>query len=335
MIKRFFCILHSVMERFRFNPKTLSYERIEVTGLRKLFRFIAFMALTLAITIGLLILRDRHFQSPRSENLKAQQQQIAYELNLINQDMEQYESQLDHVAFNDDHIYRVYFEVEPWSPSMRHAGVGGASDFAWLNQHKYADLLKQTYKSVAQIERKLVMQSTSFDEVINLAWNKEEYMAARPAIQPVSMKDLTRFGSSFGMRYHPILKVVRPHEGIDLTAPRGTPIYATADGKVLQAGFRAGGFGKKILLDHGFGYRTLYGHCDEILVAPGQKVKRGEVIGRVGSTGLSKFPHLHYEVHVNGRPVNPINYYASDLSEAEYDRMIVMLSEADPSFDIN
>ena len=218
---------------------------------------------------------------------------------------------------------------------MRNAGVGGDNNFAWLSQHKYSDLLKETYRNVGQIERKLVMQSTSFDEVIDLAWTKEERMAARPAIQPVSMKDLTRFGSSFGMRYHPILKVVRPHEGIDLTAPKGTPIYATADGKVVQAGFRTGGFGKKILIDHGFGYRTLYGHCDRVMVTPGQMVKRGEVIGRVGSTGLSKSPHLHYEVHVNGRPVDPVNYYASDLSDAEYDRMIGMLSEADPSFDIN
>jgi murein DD-endopeptidase MepM/ murein hydrolase activator NlpD len=218
---------------------------------------------------------------------------------------------------------------------MRNAGVGGDNNFVWLNQHKYSDLLKETYRNVGQIERKLVMQSTSFDEVIDLAWTKEERMAARPAIQPVSMKDLTRFGSSFGTRYHPILKVVRPHEGIDLTAPKGTPIYATADGKVVQAGFRAGGFGKKILIDHGFGYRTLYGHCDEVMVTPGQMVKRGEVIGEVGSTGLSKSSHLHYEVHVNGRPVDPVNYYASDLSDKEYDRMIGMLSEADPSFDIN
>jgi murein DD-endopeptidase MepM/ murein hydrolase activator NlpD len=323
------------MERFRFNPQTLSYQRVELTGRHKLFRFIAFMGLTLSIATGIMVLRDRYFQSPRSETMVAQQQQITYELNLMNRDILQYESQLKQVAFNDDHIYRVYFEVEPWSPSMRNAGVGGDNNFVWLNQHKYADLLKETYRNVGQIERKLVMQSTSFDEVIALAWNKEERIAARPAIQPVSMKDLTRFGSSFGTRYHPILKVVRRHEGIDLTAPRGTPIYATADGKVLQAGFRAGGFGRKILIDHGFGYRTLYGHCDRVLVTPGQMVKRGEVIGRVGSTGLSKSPHLHYEVHVNGRPVDPVNYYASDLSDAEYDRMIGLLSEADPSFDIN
>ncbi len=323
------------MERFSFNPRTLSYQRVEPTGKLKFFRFLAFTGFTLAVAFGVLILRDRHIQSPKSERLAATQQQITYELTLLNRDMQQYENRLRDVAFNDDNIYRVYFEVEPWPATLRNAGVGGSNKYAWLRGSKYADLLMQTYMNVDQIERKLVVQSTSFDQVIDMAGNKEGRLAARPAIQPVSMKDLTRFGSSFGMRYHPILKVVRPHEGIDLTAPRGTNIYATADGTVLQSGYRPGGFGKKILLDHGYGYQTLYGHCDEVLVKPGQQVKRGELIGKVGTTGLSKSPHLHYEVHVNGRPVDPINYYANDLSAEEFDRMIGMLSNADPSFDIN
>jgi len=323
------------MERFRFSHQTLSYQKIGPTGVQKLFRFLAFMGLTLSIALGGLILRDRYINSPRNEHLTAEQLEISYKLNLLNRDVQQYEKLLTEVAFNDDHIYRVYFEVDPWPATLRNAGVGGSNKYAWLRPYKYDNLLMQTYQNVDQIERKLVVQSTSFDQVIEIAGHKEERMLAQPAIQPVSLKDLTRFGSSFGMRYHPILMVVRPHEGIDLTAPLGTSIYATADGKILQAGYRAGGFGKKILVDHGHGYRTLYGHCDKILVKPGQKVKRGEVIGKVGSTGLSKSPHLHYEVHVNGRPVDPMNYYANDLSPQEYDRMIDMLSHADQSFDIN
>ncbi len=323
------------MERFCFDPRTLSYQRVETTGAQKAYRFLTFMGITLLMTVGILFLRDCHVTSPRAERLEGQQQQITYQLGLINRQMQQYEEMLDAVAFNDDHIYRVYFEVEPWSFSKREVGVGGSENYRWLRNYSYPDLLTEAHMNMDLIERKLVMQSTSFDEVIEMASFKEERLAARPAIQPVSMKDLSHFGSSFGIRFHPILKVMRPHEGIDLTAPRGTPIYATADGTVLQAGYRAGGFGKKILLDHGFGYHTLYGHCSEVLVAPGQQVKRGEVIGRVGSTGLSKSPHLHYEVHVNGRPVDPVNYYASDLSAAEYEQMIGMLSRADPSFDIN
>jgi len=303
--------------------------------MQKLLRFLAFTGLAFSIALLGLILRDNYMHSPRTDRLTVEQQQITYELDYLNREMLHYENVLRNVAFNDDHIYRVYFEVEPWSTTLRDAGVGGTNKYAYLMQHEHAELLLRTYLNIEQIERKLVIQSTSFDEVIQMASNKEERLAARPAIQPVGLKDLTRFGSSFGVRFHPILQVVRHHYGIDLTAPRGTNIYATADGTVLQAGYREGGFGKKILLDHGFGYRTLYGHCDEILVDYGTKVKRGEVIARVGSTGLSKSPHLHYEVHVNGRPVDPINYYANDLSAAEYEKMIVMLSDADPSFDIN
>ena len=321
------------MERFRFNPETLSYQKIELTHRQKVLRFLAFLGLALTISAALLLFRDRFLRSPRSENLQARQQEITYELNLMNQDLDAFEDRLAQVAFNDDHIYRVYFEVNPWS--IRSVGVGGSPRYDWLRQFKYEGLLSRTYSKLEQVERTLVMQSTSFDQVIDLVWSKEEWMAARPAIQPISMKDLVRYGSSFGMRMHPILNVVRPHEGIDLTAPRGTNIYATADGEVIEAGYRAGGFGKKVLIDHGYGYHTLYGHCSEVLVEPGQKVKRGEVIAKVGSTGLSKSPHLHYEVHVNGHPVDPINYYANDLSPQDYDRMIEMLSQADPSFDIN
>ena len=321
------------MTRFSFDPQTLSYQKIEIRKRHKFLRLLAFLGLTLFFSIALLILRDLYFHSPRSENLAAAQQKITYELKLMNQDLSHYESRLGHMAFNDDRIYRVYFGVQPWS--IRSVGVGGSRRYDWLQQFKHENLLKQTYTNIDQVERKLVMQSTSFDEVIELAWTKEEWMAARPAIQPIGMKDMVRFGSSFGTRMHPILKVIRPHEGIDLTARRGTNVYATADGEVLQAGYRAGGFGKKVLIDHGHGYRTVYGHCDEVIVEPGQQIKRGEVIARVGSTGLSKSPHLHYEVHVNGRPVDPINYYANDLSAKEFEHMIDMLSNADPSFDIN
>jgi hypothetical protein len=321
------------MDRFSFNPHTLSYHKIEFSQKRKISRFLTFLGLTLFISVAFLFLRDQQFNSPRSQNLEAAQQKITYELKLMNRDLTQYENSLSQMAFSDDHIYRVYFGVRPWS--IRSVGVGGSPRYDWLQQFKYEDLLKQTYTTIDQVERKLLMQINSHDEVIKLVSTKEEWMAARPAIQPIGMKDLVRFGSSFGMRMHPILKVVRPHEGIDLTARRGTNIYATADGEVLQAGYRAGGFGKKVLIDHGHGYRTVYGHCEEVLVEPGQQVKRGEVIAKVGSTGLSKSPHLHYEVHVNGRPVDPINYYANDISSREFENMIDMLSNADPSFDIN
>ncbi|MGC9343543.1 MAG: M23 family metallopeptidase, partial [Bacteroidales bacterium] len=199
----------------------------------------------------------------------------------------------------------------------------------------YSPRLNSLNRELDKISKKLVVQSRSFEEVVEMANSKEKRLAARPAIQPISIKELTRFGSPFGMRTHPIFKQRRMHEGIDLTAPRGTKIFATADGVVIQARRTTGGYGNKIVIDHGYGYRTLYGHCQKLLVKPGQEVKRGDVIGAVGNTGLSVAPHLHYEVHVNGRAVNPIHYYANDLSADEFDHMIELLSKADPSFDIN
>jgi murein DD-endopeptidase MepM/ murein hydrolase activator NlpD len=183
--------------------------------------------------------------------------------------------------------------------------------------------------------KKSVVQTRSFDEVMEMVKNKEKRLAARPTIQPIRINDLIRFGSSFGLRLHPITQQYKMHEGIDLTAARGTKVFATADGVATQAEFSGGGYGNKIVLDHGYGYETLYGHLYKILIKPGQQVKRGDVIGLVGNTGLSTCPHLHYEVHVNGRKVNPINYYTSDLSAAEYDRVVGLLSDADPGFDIN
>ena len=323
------------MEKFYFNPETLQYEKVETTGNHRFIRFLVFMSLVLFISAGFLIYSHRFLEMPRLSRLTARQEQLSYEIKLINQDISRYESQLEDIAFSDDYIYRVFFEVDPWPASLRNAGVGGADKSEEMANYKFSELLSETRLNIDNLSRKLVIQLKSFDEIIDMARNKEAIMASQPAIQPVSIKDLNRFGSSFGMRMHPILNVIRPHDGIDLTAPRGTNIYATADGVVIEEGYTTGGYGKKILIDHGYGYRTLYGHCEDILVQKGQKVKRGEVIGYVGSTGLSTTPHLHYEVHVNGRPVNPINYYANDLSAEEYEKMITLLSDADPSFDIN
>jgi murein DD-endopeptidase MepM/ murein hydrolase activator NlpD len=274
-------------------------------------------------------------QRPKLVKLVAERQQLTYEIQLLNTDLQLYREHLDRIAYNDDQLYRAFFEVEPIPATKREAGTGGTHQYRKLRNLPNTDLLVEANMNLDYVARQLVIQSRSFDEVINLAKHKEQHMAAKPSIQPVSLNELIRFGSSFGMRLHPILKKHRPHNGIDLTAPRGTKIYATADGEVVQANYTTGGYGKKILIEHGYGYKTLYGHCHDILVERGQKVKRGEVIGTVGNTGLSTRSHLHYEVWINNRPVNPINYYASDLSAEEYDRMINLLSQADPSFDIN
>ncbi|MFZ5942360.1 MAG: M23 family metallopeptidase [Bacteroidota bacterium] len=323
------------MERFFFDHNTLQYQKVELSGKQKLTRFLYFMIPSVIVAAGIMLYADSNFESSKLTRLLATQQDLTYEIGLVEQDVRQYDKMLEDIRYNDDQIYRVYFEVDPLPATVRDAGSGGNVRYTDLQNSKFSGLLIPTFRDIDALSRKLVVQMKSFEDVVEMAKSKEARLAARPAIQPISTKDLTRFGSAFGMRLHPILKVYRMHEGIDLTCPRGTNIYASADGTVIEAEFTNGGYGKKIVIDHGYGYTTLYGHCSKILVEKGQKVKRGEVIGLVGNTGLSTCPHLHYEVRINNRPVNPIYYYANDLSAGEYEKMIDMLSNADPNFDIN
>jgi murein DD-endopeptidase MepM/ murein hydrolase activator NlpD len=177
------------------------------------------------------------------------------------------------------------------------------------------------------------VQSESLDEIVDLAKNKEDMLRSIPAIQPVANKDLTRMASGYGMRIDPHYKVPKMHQGMDFTAPTGTPIYATGDGKVIRADSKSSGYGKHVRIDHGYGYVTLYAHMSKYKVRPGQKVKRGDVIGLVGNTGKSKGPHLHYEVRVNKDPVNPVNFYFNDITAEEYARLVEMTENSNQSLD--
>lgn len=323
------------MAKYYFNHSTLQYEMVETSSRKRILGFIKFGIFVSLLFFMIFRITEDVLQSPKLKRMVTQKQQLVYEIELLNRDVLQYEEILSRIAHNDDQLYRVFFEVEPIPSTKREAGTGGSHRYSNLQSVPNSDLIVSAYMHLDEISRQLVIQSKSFDEVIELAKTKEQRMAAKPSIQPISISDLTRFGSAFGIRMHPILQKIRPHNGIDLTAPLNTNIYATADGVVIEANYTSGGYGRKIIIDHGFGYKTLYGHCHKILVEKGQKVKRGEVIGLVGNTGLSTRPHLHYEVWVNDRPVNPINYYANDLLPEEYDKMIDLLVKADPSFDIN
>lgn len=323
------------MANYVFNPKTLCYEKVETSRNKKAVNFLKFSFLIIGFAATFFILFQDYAYTPGLKEITAERQEIIYEIDLLNRDIINSTNTLKSVEYNDDHLYRAFFEVDPLPAPQREAGIGGVLRYQSIRNYPQADLLINTYLNLDQFSRQLVVQSKSFDEVIHLARNKELLLASKPSIQPISNNELIRFGSAFGMRVHPILKTYRPHNGIDLTANFGTNIYAPADGVVVQASYSSGGYGNRILIDHGFGYKTLYGHCSKFLVQKGQKVKRGEVIGKVGNTGLSTRSHLHYEVWLNNRPVNPINYYANDLTPDEYDRMIQLLAKADPSFDIN
>ena len=320
--------------KYKFNSDTLLFEKVKYSFRQRFYRLIPFFTVTIIIGLGILFYGYDYFASPKINRLNQEQSQTVLKLKVMKNELLKFEEILSDIEYNDDHIYRTYFEVEPLPSSLRDAGSGGNLYDIFLSS-TYNPLITSLDTRLDLLAKKLVIQSKSYDEVVEMAVNKEKRLSARPAIQPISIKELYHFGSAFGFRVHPILHVFRMHAGIDLTCPRGTSIFATADGVVREAGYTSGGYGNKILVDHGYGYVTLYGHCDKVFVKRGDRVNRGDVIGAVGSTGLSMAPHLHYEVHVNGKPVNPINYYANDLSAEEYDKMISLYANSDPSFDIN
>jgi murein DD-endopeptidase MepM/ murein hydrolase activator NlpD len=224
-------------------------------------------------------------------------------------------------------VYRVIFEAEPISESVRQAGTGGSEKYQEiLNKNlKNEKLVLNAYQEIDKLKRKMYIQSKSYDEISKLIKDKSKMLAAMPAIQPISNKQLIRLTSGFGIRVHPIYKVGQFHPGIDFAAPQGTPIYATADATVKKATYESG-YGNHVVLDHGYGYETLYGHMVKSIVKPGQKVKRGECIGYVGSTGFSTAPHVHYEVIYKGEQVNPVYFFFKDLSAEEYEKVLELAS---------
>jgi hypothetical protein len=240
---------------------------------------------------------------------------------------------LEDLQDRDDNIYRVVFEAEPIPDEVRKAGFGGVNRYSRYKDFENRDLLTETMRRTDILSKQLVIQSKSYDEILGMIRNKAAMLACIPAIQPVSNKELKRMASGYGYRTDPIYKTTKFHAGMDFAAAVGTEIYATGDGVIMRADADASGYGNHVRINHGYGYMTLYGHMSKIMVRPGQRVKRGDVIGLVGNTGKSVGPHLHYEVHKNGEAINPVNFYYNDLSPEDYARMIEMSGTENQSFD--
>jgi hypothetical protein len=322
-----------VKMKYRFDKDSLSYDKIVLSTKQRILRIGTYVLATLIIAIIYNIAFSAFFDTPKEKGLKREIQQMKEQYSQIEDRFALVNNTLEDLKQRDDNIYRVIFEAEPLPPNVRRAGYGGVRDYQDITGFENAKLVRNTAKKLDQIMKQVVVQSRSYDEVVEMAKNQEEMIASIPAVMPISNKDLTRTASGWGWRIHPIYKIRKFHEGMDFTAPTGTEIYATGDGviDVLQSSKR--GYGKKIIIDHGFGYKTLYAHMNGFNVRKGQKVKRGDVIGFVGSTGLSTAPHLHYEVHKDGNAVNPIHYYFNDLNAEEYERMIFISSNSGQSFD--
>lgn len=273
------------------------------------------------------------FDSPKEIALKRENEQLKLQYTVINKDVAQIKNVLSNIIHRDNNIYRVIFEAEPISKDVREAGVGGVNRYIGLEGYKFSELVINTRKTIDNIAQKLYIQSKSFDEIVELAKQKEELLQSIPAIQPITNEDLTRVASGFGYRIHPIHKIRKMHTGMDFTAPTGTQIYATGDGVIESVKTSKRGYGNHVVIKHQFGYKTRYAHMSRFNVKKGQKVKRGDVIGFVGNTGSSTGPHLHYEVEKDDKKVNPYNYYFNDLTPEEFDRMIELSSSANQSFD--
>jgi murein DD-endopeptidase MepM/ murein hydrolase activator NlpD len=319
--------------KYRYNPHTLSYDKIKLTWKQKLSRAFYFIGASMVFGVAIYAVTYTFIDSPKEKKLKIRNAELLGQYELLNKKLEKLTVVLDDIQRRDDNIYRVIFEAEPIPTEIRKAGIGGVNRYEELENYSDADLIVSTAKKIDQLSKQLYIQSKSFDEVFKMAKSKEKMLAAIPAIQPVSNLDLTRMASGFGYRTDPIYKTTKFHAGMDFTAPTGTPIYATGDGKVVRADAEASGYGNHVRIDHGYGYVTLYAHMSEIDVKIGQTVKRGDVIGYVGNTGKSVGPHLHYEVRKNDIPINPINFYFNDLSPEEFARMVELSNAPSQSFD--
>jgi len=325
-----------VKKKYRFNPDTLNYERIGFSIKEKTTKILAYFSSSLAFSMILVVVVIYFYETPRTKALIRENQELLSQYELLLKDLDKVENVLADLQQRDDNIYRVIFETDPIPSSVRKAGFGGTNKYTHLESMTNSALVISTSRKLDIIAKEAYIQSKSFDEVMEIALNKEEMLASIPAIQPLPNRDLKRTASGWGYRIHPIYKVSKMHWGMDFTAPVGTPIFATGNGKIAETtGSKSGrsGFGLSITIDHGYGYETVYAHLNGFNVKQGQSVKRGDIIGYVGNSGSSTAPHLHYEVHKDGQRVNPAFYYFKDLSPEEYDRMIAISSNIGQTLD--
>ena len=321
--------------KYYYDPDTLSYRKIEPKKTKR-FRNIALFILG-SFLFGLLslvlLLNTNLINTPRELSLQREVKNYELQFELLNKKMEQIEDVLANVEDRDNNIYRLYFEANPIPDEQRRAGFGGVNRYKALEGFNNSEMVIATTKRMDIIKKQLAIQSKSLDEITKLAEEKEKLLAAIPAIQPVNNEDLTRMASGYGWRTDPFTKARKKHWGMDFTAPKGTPIYASGDGTITRADNNSSGYGKHIRIDHGYGYLSLYAHMSQYNVKKGQKVKRGDLIGFVGNTGRSQGPHLHYEVWKDNERINPINFYYGSLTPEEFKNMLKYANQENQSLD--
>ncbi len=321
--------------KYYYDPDTLSYRKIEPKKSRRYRNIALFMvgSFLFGLMALVLLLNTSLINTPAELSLRREVKNYELQFELLNRKMGQIEEVLANVAERDNNIYRLYFEANPIPDEQRRAGFGGINRYKDLEGFNNSEMVIATIKRLDIIKKQMTIQSKSLDEIALLAEEKEKLLLAIPAIQPVSNEELTRMASGYGWRSDPFTKARKMHWGMDFTAPKGTPIYASGDGKIIRADNNSSGYGKHIRIDHDYGYMSLYGHMSQYNVKVGQKIKRGDLIGFVGSTGRSEAPHVHYEVWKDNERINPINFYYGSLTPQEFENMLKYATQENQSLD--
>lgn len=315
-----------------YNPQTQTYDRIYPTVRQRALSILRRLFIGMGLGAGCFILLLIIFGSPSEKELRIENSQLLAQYNVLARRLDDAMKVLQDVQQRDDNLYRVILQADPVSPAIRKAGYGGTNRYEELMDMANAELVVNTTQKLDVLRKQLYIQSKSFDDVVAMCKSQDELLKCIPAIQPIANKDLRQTASGYGTRIDPIYGTSKFHSGMDFSAHPGTDVYATGDGTVIKAGWEMS-YGNTVIIDHGFGYRTWYAHLQDFRTKVGKRVVRGEVIGGVGSTGKSTGPHLHYEVHVKGKIVNPVNYYFMDLSAEDYERMIQIAANHGKVFD--
>lgn len=319
--------------KYYYNTNTLRYEKLETPLRVKLLRIFGFLAAAL-VTAGLIsYVAFQFIGSPKEKILQQQNENLKDNYRDIKDRLQSVQQQMQELEKRDNDVYRAIFEATPIPDSARAKELENKLEIATVEKMKDNQLASSILTTLNNLSNRISVQQKSYDEVDGLVKNKEQLLLHTPAIQPVSNKDLNRIASGYGYRIDPVYKTTKFHAGLDFSAPQGTPIYATADGKVTTAGNMGNGYGNHVIINHGYGYETLFGHMVRVKARNGQMVKRGEVIGWVGSTGKSTGPHCHYEVHKNGEKINPIYFFFNDLSPEQFDMLLKKAAASNQSLD--
>ena len=319
--------------KYYYNTNTLRYEKLETPLRVTLLRILGFLATAMVTALIIVSVAFRYLDSPKEKLLRQQYETATENFEILNDRIKNLQQQMVELEKRDNDVYRAIFEANPIPDSARAKAMEKQKEYLLVQGMDQRDLSGSIASTLNNLTKRVAFQDKSFDEIETFIKNKEVLLASTPAIQPVSNKDLNRIASGFGYRIDPVYKTVKMHAGLDFAAPQGTPIYATADGTVRVSGNLGNGYGNHVIINHGYGYQTLYGHMFKTKSRPGERVKRGEIIGYVGSTGKSTGPHLHYEVHKNTQHLDPVYFFYNDLTPEQFDRILKAAASSNQSFD--